>query len=73
MILFMVSTGEQSGKLGEMLAKGSEYIDNQLARIIDMLTKFIEPIMLVFIGAVVLILALALYLPLFQSYSNIGT
>ncbi len=71
-LLFMVSTGEQSGKLGEMLAKASEYIDNQLDRIIDMLTKFIEPIMLVFIGAVVLVLALALYLPLFQSYSNIG-
>jgi len=71
-LLFMVSTGEQSGKLGEMLEKASEYIDNQLDRIIDMLTKFIEPIMLVFIGAVVLIMALALYLPLFQSYSNIG-
>ncbi len=71
-LLFMVSTGEQSGKLGEMLAKASEYIDNQLDRVIDMLTKFIEPIMLVVIGAVVLVLALALYLPLFQSYSNIG-
>ena len=71
-ILFMVSTGEQSGKLGDMLAKASEYIDNQLDRIIDMLTKFIEPIMLVFIGGVVLVLALALYLPLFQSYSQIG-
>ena len=71
-LLFMVSTGEQSGKLGEMLAKASEYIDNQLDRVIDMMTKFIEPIMLVFIGGVVLVLALALYMPLFQSYSNIG-
>ncbi|MDD3594262.1 MAG: type II secretion system F family protein [Candidatus Gastranaerophilales bacterium] len=72
-ILFMISTGEQSGKLGEMLEKSSEFIDNQLDRIIDLLTKFIEPIMLVFIGAVVLVLALALYLPLFQSYSHIGS
>ena len=71
-LLFMVSTGEQSGKLGEMLAKASDYIDNQLDRVIDILTKFIEPIMLVVIGAVVLVLALALYLPLFQSYANIG-
>ncbi len=71
-LLFMVSTGEQSGKLGEMLAKASEYIDNQLDRVIDMMTKFIEPLMLVFIGGVVLVMALALYLPLFQSYSNIG-
>ncbi len=71
-LLFMVSTGEQSGKLGEMLAKASDYIDNQLDRVIDIMTKFIEPIMLVIIGAVVLVLALALYLPLFQSYANIG-
>ena len=71
-LLFMVSTGEQSGKLGEMLAKASDYIDNKLDRIIDVLTKFIEPIMLLFIGAIVLVLALALYLPLFQSYSHIG-
>ena len=71
-LLFMVSTGEQSGKLGEMLAKASDYIDNQLDRVIDIMTKFIEPIMLVIIGAIVLVLALALYLPLFQSYANIG-
>jgi len=71
-LLFMVSTGEQSGKLGEMLHKASEYIDNQLDRVIDILTKFIEPIMLVIIGGIVLVLALALYLPLFQSYQNIG-
>lgn len=71
-LLFMVSTGEQSGKLGDMLGKASEYIDNQLDRVIEMLTKFIEPLMLVVIGAVVLVMALALYLPLFQSYSNIG-
>ncbi len=71
-LLFMVATGEQSGKLGEMLGKASEYIDKQLDRVIDILTKFIEPLMLVVIGAVVLVLALALYLPLFQSYSNIG-
>ena len=71
-LLFMVSTGEQSGKLGEMLNKASEYIDNQLDKVIDLLTKFIEPLMLVVIGGVVLVLALALYLPLFQSYSNIG-
>ena len=71
-LLFMVSTGEQSGKLGEMLSKASDYIDNQLDRVIEMLTKLIEPFMLVVIGAVVLVLALALYLPLFQSYSNIG-
>ena len=35
---------------------------------IDTMTKAIEPIMLIVIGGIVLVLAFALYLPLFQSY-----
>jgi type II secretory pathway component PulF len=68
MILFMVSTGEQAGSLSEMLNQATIYIDKQLDDIISTLTKMIEPFMLVFIGGIVLILALALYLPLFASY-----
>lgn len=71
-LLFMVSTGEESGKLGEMLKQTSDYIDIELERIIDTLTKMIEPIMLVVIGSIVLVLALALYLPLFQAYGHMG-
>lgn len=68
MILFMVSTGEQSGRLGDLMEQSVKYIDEELDRIVDILTKMIEPIMLIFIGALVCFLALALYLPLFQSY-----
>jgi type II secretory pathway component PulF len=68
MILFMIATGEQSGRLGEMLLQAVYFIDKKLAQIIDTMTKLIEPFMLIFIGGIVLTLALALYLPLFQSY-----
>lgn len=68
MILFMIATGEQSGRLGDMLLQATVYIDKKLDTIIDLMTKMIEPVMLVVIGSIVLILALALYLPLFQSY-----
>ena len=69
MILFMVATGEQSGRLGDMLMQAIAYIDKKLDTIIDTMTKMVEPFMLLFIGGIVLVLALALYLPLFQSYS----
>jgi type IV pilus assembly protein PilC len=69
MILFMIATGEQSGKLGDMLFQATVFIDKQLDSIIDAMTRMIEPVMLVVIGGIVLILALALYLPLFQSYT----
>ena len=68
MILFMIATGEQSGRLGEMLYQATVFIDKKLDTIIDTMTKMIEPIMLLVIGSIVLTLALALYMPLFASY-----
>lgn len=70
MILFMISTGEQSGRLGDMMGQATKFIDKKLDTIIDTMTKMIEPIMLIVIGSIVLVLALALYLPLFGSYMN---
>ena len=70
MLLFMISTGEQSGRLGDMLQKAVNYLDKTLDGIIDTMTKMIEPIMLIVIGSIVLVMALALYLPLFQSYMS---
>lgn len=70
MLLFMVATGEQSGRLGDMLEKAVNFLDKTLDGIIDTVTKMIEPIMLLVIGSIVLVMALALYLPLFQSYMN---
>ena len=68
MILFMISTGEQSGRLGDLMKESVKFIDAELDRIVDTMTKMIEPLMLIFIGGIVCFLALALYLPLFQSY-----
>ena len=68
MVLFMIATGEQTGKLGELLKQCVEFLDKKLDDIIDTLTKMIEPFMLIVIGSIVMFLALALYLPLFQSY-----
>ena len=68
MVLFMIATGEQTGRMGEMLHQSVLYLDKELDKIIDALTRMIEPLMLLVIGGIVLFLALALYLPLFQSY-----
>jgi len=69
MILFMIATGEQSGRLGEMFNQAVIFIDKKLDAIVDTMTKLIEPIMLIVIGFIVMVLALALYLPLFGAYS----
>ncbi|MDO5307072.1 MAG: type II secretion system F family protein [bacterium] len=70
MLLFMIATGEQTGRLGDMLEKSVNYLDKTLDGVIDTMTKMIEPIMLIVIGSIVLVMALSLYLPLFQSYMS---
>ena len=70
MLLFMIATREQTGRLGDMLEKSVNYLDRTLDGVIDTMTKMIEPIMLIVIGSIVLVMALSLYLPLFQSYMS---
>ena len=68
MMVFLLAIGEQSGRLGDMLKQNVVYIDAKLDKVIDTVTKMIEPIMLIMIGSMVLFLALSLYLPIFKSY-----
>ena len=69
-VMCMISTGEESGQLGETLYQSELYIDTQLEQLIELLNKLFEPVLLLVIGAIVLSRALALSLPLFQGYSN---
>ena len=68
MMTFMIATGEQSGRLGDSLFHCVNFIDKKLDGVIEAFTKLIEPLLMVFIGFVVAILGLALYMPLFQAY-----
>ena len=70
MMTFMIATGEQSGRLGDSLHHSVAYIDKILDDTIDAFTKLIEPALMIFIGGVVGLLGLALYLPLFQAYQT---
>lgn len=69
-IMCMIATGEESGQLSETLKQAEFYIDNQIENIVDILNKLFEPLLLLIIGGIVLVLALALYLPLFKNYAN---
>lgn len=69
-IMCLIMTGEESGQLSFTMEQATIYMETELDRVIDIINKLSEPLLIVIIGAVVLVLALALYLPLFQSYSN---
>jgi len=66
MIVQMIKAGENSGALDAMLQKVTEYYKMKFDAIIDGLQEAIEPIMLFVIGAMVLLLALGIFLPMWS-------
>ena len=66
MIIQMVSAGESSGQLDSMMQKVAEYYKMKFDAIIDGLAEAIEPIMLFVIASMVLLLALGIFLPMWD-------
>lgn len=65
-VIQMVSAGEESGKLGEVLDEISVYYAKQLRETIKTVTGMIEPIMILFMGTIVGFIAMAIILPIFK-------
>ena len=63
-IIQMVSVGEETGHIDEMLNKVADYFDEDLDHQLNILQASIEPILLSIIFGMVLFLALAIYLPI---------
>lgn len=66
MVVQMISVGEQSGKLDEMMPKVSQQYDLEAEYTIKNLSTLIEPALIITIGAIVLFLALAIFLPMWD-------
>jgi type II secretory pathway component PulF len=61
---YMISTGEQSGKLAEMLLTVGEDYDNELTELTEGLTAKITPVMTMLMGAIVGFIVMAILLPI---------
>jgi type II secretory pathway component PulF len=66
MVVQMISVGEESGKVDEMMGKVSQYYDLEVEYTIKNLSTLIEPVLIITIGAMVLFLALAIFLPMWD-------
>ncbi|MBN2566141.1 MAG: type II secretion system F family protein [Candidatus Eisenbacteria bacterium] len=64
-VVQMVSTGEETGTLGEMLANLSDYYDEQVGTSIEGLSSILEPLLIVLIGGIIALLLVAMFLPVF--------
>jgi type IV pilus assembly protein PilC len=72
MALDMIEVGESSGALAPMLTSVAEFYEDEVSLRLGTLVAIIEPVILVFMGLLVMFILLALYLPIF-SFSASGT
>ncbi|MBT9131586.1 MAG: Type II secretion system protein F [Syntrophomonadaceae bacterium] len=62
----MISVGEETGNLDEMLLKVADTYDEEVDRAVEALSASLEPIMLVFMGIIVGFIVISLFVPLIQ-------
>ena len=72
MVSQMVAVGESTGELDWMLAKIADFYEERVAAAVKALTSILEPMMIVFIGGMVGFIVIAMYLPLFKVYNEVG-
>ena len=64
MVGHMITVGEQTGRLEEMVDKVADWFELELDEKVKRLTSILEPLLIIFVGAVVAAVALAVFLPI---------
>ena len=67
MVSQMITVGESTGNLDQMLLKVAIVFDEEVDELIGSMTKMIEPMIIVFLGGAVAFVMIAMYLPIFMS------
>ncbi len=72
MTLHLIASGEGTGRLEQMLARAAEQQERETATLIGTTLSLFEPALILFMGAVVLVIVLAILLPIFQLNQLVG-
>jgi general secretion pathway protein F len=64
--LRLLSVGEQSGNMGEMMDRIAQFHDEEISRWVDWFTRLFEPILMAFIGVVIGGIVILMYMPIFE-------
>lgn len=66
----LIKVGERSGKLAEMMERIARFFDEELARRVDWFTRLFEPLLMVFIGLIIGMVVVLMYMPIFDLIGN---
>ncbi len=66
MVIRMITAGEQTGKIDNMLERISDFLDEEIETTLSGITSLIEPILIVFLGVVVGGMVICMFLPIFK-------
>lgn len=69
--LRMLRVGERSGRMDEMMARIAAFCDDEIARWVDWFTRLFEPLLMAFIGVVIGVIVVLMYLPVFELAGSI--
>ncbi|HYL01203.1 MAG TPA: type II secretion system F family protein [Steroidobacteraceae bacterium] len=67
----MLRVGERSGNMGEMMERIADFCDEELARWVAVVTRLIEPVLMIVIGLVIGLIVVLMYFPIFQLAGSI--
>jgi type IV pilus assembly protein PilC len=65
-VVQMITTGEETGRLSEMLATVSDHYDDQVEASVEGLASLIEPLLIVMVGGLIALMLVAMFLPVFH-------
>ena len=69
--LRMLRVGERSGQMDEMMARIAAFCDDEISRWVDWFTRLFEPLLMAFIGVVIGVIVVLMYLPVFELAGSI--
>ncbi|WP_169764174.1 type II secretion system F family protein [Campylobacter mucosalis] len=73
MLIQMIGAGEQSGNLDTMMQNVTDYFESKFNNIIDNISTYIEPILLAFLGFIIVLLALGIFMPMWDISQAVKT
>jgi general secretion pathway protein F len=69
--LRMLHAGEQAGNLGAMMERTADFYDEEMGRWIEWFVRLFEPLLMVFVGAVIGVVVILMYIPIFELAGSI--